>query len=263
MTFLFCISIFNAQESPNAENDYILTEIWKAKPAWYELSTEERTEFFNEKINPVLMNTMKNGAEILGTAVNNNTGRERMDYQFMAVWKFPDKKSSDQLEKAAKDAGFLKYFNQVNFSGNIIPPPALNEHMVKLSESSNTSEDFRMSIQENFQKMGQAMANSDPDLLASHFTEDAMMKFPGFEPINGREAIAKHHEMMIEQGITVIPETTEVEKIGKTGYEIGKYKLLNSEGQEIDSGTYATIWKKVDGDWKLHKDIISSGQSTN
>ena len=55
-----------------------------------------------------------------------------MNYQFMAVWKLPSKDLSDQLEAAAKEAGFLDYFDQVNFSGNIIPPPVLNESMVNV-----------------------------------------------------------------------------------------------------------------------------------
>ncbi|TBW27982.1 DUF6616 family protein [Gramella sp. KN1008] len=130
----FCISVLSAQENTKPENGYILTEIWKAKPEWYKLTAEQRTDFFENKINPVLMKTMQNGAEILGTAVNNNSGEQKMDYQFMAVWKFPDKKSSDQLEKVAKEAGFLKYFDQVNFSGNIIPPPTLNDKMVQLKK---------------------------------------------------------------------------------------------------------------------------------
>lgn len=260
LSVLFCSGLF-AQVDNATNNGYILTEIWKAKPAWYELSNEERAQFFTEKINPVLMNTMKNGAEILGTAVNNNSGEQRMDYQYMAVWKFPDKESSEHLEKVAKEAGFLKYFDQVNFSGNIIPPPALNEHMVKLSANSNPSEELEQAIQENFKKMGQAMANSDAELLATYFTEDAILKFPGFETIKGRKAIADHHEMMINQGISVRPKTTEVEKIGNTGYEIGTYQLLNKEGQEIDSGTYATIWKKVNDEWKLYRDVVSSSSS--
>lgn len=257
---LLIVSGICAQNGTESENNYILTEIWKAKPAWHQLSTQERIEFFQNEIKPVLMNAMANGAEIVGTAVNNNTGNERMPYQFMAVWTFPDKNSSDRLEKAAKEAGFLKYFDQVNFSGNIIPPPALNQQMVELVSNSDSSENFRKAIQEKFQEMGQAMANDNPELLATHFTEDAMVKFPGFEPIRGREAIAKHHEMMIEQGISVRPITTEVENFGNTAYEIGTYELLNKEGQEIDSGTYSSIWKKVDGQWKIYKDVVSSSK---
>lgn len=116
----------------NQNAGYVLTEIWNANPSWFALSQEERKAFFDEKINPILMGEVEGGAEVLGCAVNDNTGSERMDYQFMAIWKFPNKESSDQLEKAAKDAGFLKYFDQVNFSGNLIPPPALNEKIIEL-----------------------------------------------------------------------------------------------------------------------------------
>ena len=265
LLFSFTISLvftlgLSAQNAADSKNTYILTEIWKAKPSWYNLSTQERIEFFQNDIKPVLMNAMGGGADIIGTAVNNNTGNERMDYQFMAVWTFPDKNSSDRLEKAAKEAGFLKYFDQVNFSGNIIPPPALNQQMIELINSSDSNENFKKAVQEKFQEMGQAMANDNPELLATYFTEDAMMKFPGLDPIRGREAIAKHHEMMIDQGISVRPRTTEVERFGKTGYEIGTYQLLNEEGQELDSGTYSSIWKKVDGEWKIYKDVVSSSR---
>lgn len=255
---LFGLSTLNAQDNSEPEDGYILTEIWKAKPDWYALTSEERRKFFEEKIHPVLGKTIQEGAEIVGTAVNNNTGPERMDYQFMAVWRFPDKESSDQLEKAAKEAGFLKYFDQVNFSGNIISPPALDEQMIKLTDTSDASEDFQQAIQAKFQEMIQAMANSKPKLVANHFTEDALLKFPGLPPVKGRKAIAELHEMMIKQGISVRPTTTEVEHFGDTGYEIGTFELVNQEGELIDTGTYATVWKKIDGEWKLHRDVVSS-----
>ncbi len=129
---LLSTTITNSQNMEKSDNSYILTEIWNAKPAWLALSQEQRTTFFNEKINPLLMRTLQGGAEIIGCAINDNTGNERMNYQFMAVWKFKDKESSDQLEKRAKEAGFLDYFEQINFSGNLIPPPLLNENMIKL-----------------------------------------------------------------------------------------------------------------------------------
>lgn len=111
---------------------YILTEIWNARPSWLELTNAERKTFFDTKINPLLMGMLGKGAEILGCAVNDNTGKEKINYQFMAIWKLPNKEFSDQLEQAAKDAGFLDYFEQVNFSGNLIPPPILNENMINL-----------------------------------------------------------------------------------------------------------------------------------
>ena len=62
------------------ESDYILTEIWNAKPSWLALSTNERRRFFEEKIGPFIVSLVGRGAELLGCAINDNTGAERMDY---------------------------------------------------------------------------------------------------------------------------------------------------------------------------------------
>ncbi len=112
------------------ENGYILTEIWKARPSWLALSVQERGQFFQEKVGPLLMELIGQGAEIIACAINDNTGEERIDYRYMAVWKLPDKEFSDRLEAAAKDAGFLEWFEQVNFSGSAITPDALNGDMI-------------------------------------------------------------------------------------------------------------------------------------
>lgn len=111
---------------------YILTEIWNARPPWLALSREERRRFFDEKVHPYIGKMLEGGAEFLGCAINDNTGSERIDYRYMAVWKLPDKDFSDQLEAGAKAIGFLDYFDQVNFSGSIIPPPVMNDDMISL-----------------------------------------------------------------------------------------------------------------------------------
>ncbi len=112
------------------EAGYILTEIWKARPSWLAISMDERRVFFDEKVHPFLGAMIEDGAEILGCAINDNAGSERIDYSYMAVWKLPDKAFSERLEAGARDLGFLHYFDQVNFSGRMIPPPSLNNHMI-------------------------------------------------------------------------------------------------------------------------------------
>lgn len=116
----------------SSESSYILTEIWKARPSWLALSLEDRQQFFQEKIGPLIMSLFEQGAEFLGCAINDNTGPQRMDYRYMAVWKLPDKAFSDRLEAGAKEAGFLDYFEQVNFSGWIITPDMMNANMIQL-----------------------------------------------------------------------------------------------------------------------------------
>lgn len=119
------------EEIMSATNSYVLTEIWNAKPAWLDLAPEDRVRFFGEKIGPLLTGLVAEGAEILACAINDNTGSERMDYRYMAVWRVPDRAFSDRLEASARAAGFLDYFEQVNFSGTAIPPDVLNADMIE------------------------------------------------------------------------------------------------------------------------------------
>lgn len=51
--------------------------------------------------------------------------------------------------------------------------------------------------------------------------------------------------------------TIEVEDSSDTAIQTGKYTLCNTNGA-IDSGKYIVIWKKQDGEWRLHKDIWNS-----
>jgi len=78
------------------------------------------------------MQMMNKGAEIIGSAVNENTTAETMDFVYKAVWKLPSKELSEELEKGVKEVGFYEYFEQVNFSGKPIGPEELIEHMVKV-----------------------------------------------------------------------------------------------------------------------------------
>jgi|GEM_PF-6287120 len=121
------------------------------------------------------------------------------------------------------------------------------------------NQEVTKAIQQNLEQMGSAMANGNAKKLAQHFTEDALLKFPGQLPINGRKGVEEAHIKMIGQGIGVKPSTTEVQTFGDMAYEIGTYELISMESEAvIDHGYYSTIWKKVNDKWKIHRDIISS-----
>jgi len=53
-------------------------------------------------------------------------------------------------------------------------------------------------------------------------------------------------------------EIIEVEGHGDTAIEVGKYTLSGEAGQVLDRGKYIIIFKQVDGQWKLHRDIFNS-----
>jgi ketosteroid isomerase-like protein len=53
-------------------------------------------------------------------------------------------------------------------------------------------------------------------------------------------------------------DTREVEGHGDTAIEVGAYTLFGEGDQALDNGKYIVIWKKEDGQWKLHRDIFNS-----
>lgn len=117
-------------------------------------------------------------------------------------------------------------------------------------------------IRNNIKQMTEAVSNKDASGFASLFMEDAFMKFPGQEPLEGRDAIKDAQEQMIKQGIAKLDlETREIELFGDLAYEVGEYELFVGDGTSIDNGNYLTVWKRNGDDWKIHRDLISSSRS--
>jgi ketosteroid isomerase-like protein len=46
-----------------------------------------------------------------------------------------------------------------------------------------------------------------------------------------------------------------VEAHGDMAYEVGKLTLKGEDGTVLDSGKYVVIWKRENGQWRLHRDI--------
>jgi ketosteroid isomerase-like protein len=58
----------------------------------------------------------------------------------------------------------------------------------------------------------------------------------------------------------VVSETIEVEDLGDTAIEGGRYRLLVANGSVADGGKYIVVWKNEGGTWKLHRDIWTTSQ---
>lgn len=95
--------------------------------------------------------------------------------------------------------------------------------------------------------------------IASFYTEDALLMPAKSEPIQGTRAIADFWETVLEMGISTIRiETREIDAHEATAIELGQYTLKNNDGDQIDRGKYMVIWKLIEGEWKLHRDIWNS-----
>ena len=98
---------------------YLYAELWKARPAWLELSKEERRSWF-EKLLASLQEQLEAGVEPLGFAANDKDTPLSAGYDFIGLWKMPSKQAAEQFESFVERAGWHDYFEQVNARGQIM-----------------------------------------------------------------------------------------------------------------------------------------------
>ena len=112
------------------------------------------------------------------------------------------------------------------------------------------------------QKWMAGVKQGDAAAVAALYTEDAQLLPTNSDFVSGSEAIQTFWQGVMGMGVKQAKlETIEVEAMGNTAYEVGKYTLFADEGQMIDQGKYVVIWKQKDGQWKLHKDIWNTSVS--
>jgi len=111
---------------------------------------------------------------------------------------------------------------------------------------------------ENFSKYVMA---SDYDMIVASYTEDAKI-FPNNTQILEGEEIINY--WTLPEGISTSYhkiKQTEITIVGDTAYDYGYYEgKTKHKGGKISSwkGKYVIVWKKVDGNWKMHLDIWNS-----
>jgi ketosteroid isomerase-like protein len=92
--------------------------------------------------------------------------------------------------------------------------------------------------------------------VGAFYTEDAIAFPPGSPRVEGREAIGKLWQSVIDSGAKDLQlEALEVgEGPEKMAYEVGRVKLTTPDGPA--EGKYIVLWKQdADGTWRLHRDI--------
>jgi len=129
----------------------------------------------------------------------------------------------------------------------------INVRCNTVQQDSAETHDAIVAAQEQFMT---AFGNSDDAALAALYTEDAQLMPSNSDFVSGNEAVQAFWKSVFDMGITnATLETLEVEGMGDTAYEVGKYTLFTEGEQVADSGKYIVIWKMMDGQWKLHRDI--------
>lgn len=91
-------------------------EIWNAKPAWKALSTEERGNYMGQ-VGAHIQGLLDKGVKVLTWSNNEAATTHRADYDYFAIWTFPDQATADGFQALVEGAGWYNYFEQTNLMG--------------------------------------------------------------------------------------------------------------------------------------------------
>lgn len=113
------------------------------------------------------------------------------------------------------------------------------------------------------QQWVEAVKNQDAGAIAEFYAKEGVIMPPNAELAQGREAIRKAWEGMLqlpEFSLQFGPSMIEIAEAGDMAYDIGTYKLSFKPAQSgiEDLGKYVVVWIKEDGDWKVAADIFNS-----
>jgi len=111
------------------------------------------------------------------------------------------------------------------------------------------------------EKFMAVFSRGDTAGLVTLYTENGQLMPTNSDFVTGREAIQKFWQGSIDRGVGAVKlETIEVDGHGNTAIEVGRYTILGEGERVLDNGKYIVIWKQVDGQWKLHRDIFNSSK---
>ncbi len=111
------------------------------------------------------------------------------------------------------------------------------------------------------EKFMAAFGQGDAAGLAALYTEKGQILPPNGDFVTGKEAVQGFWQALMDMGIKAAKlEIVEVEGYGDTAIEVSKFTLKGKGGQVLDEGKYIVIWKREDGQWKLHRDIFNSSR---
>ena len=108
----------------------------------------------------------------------------------------------------------------------------------------------------------EAVTQRDATAVAKLFTADAMLMLPGFETIIGREAIDKFWQAGLRGGMVKGIAFTPADICGEGDSllaETGILSTLDAEGKEMDQSRYLLVWKREEGEWRIHRDMANPG----
>lgn len=137
--------------------------------------------------------------------------------------------------------------------------PLLAAISLSLPLTLNAEDDVnRTAINEANARLIALQKQGDAAGMGDMYTDDAILLPSGAERADGRDAIQAFWAKSLGSGAEDVElETETLEALGKDlVYEIGSYRTTPKDAEPV-TGYYLVLWKRVEGEWKLHVDIFN------
>ena len=121
--------------------------------------------------------------------------------------------------------------------------------------------DLRAQIGKLDQAWQTAYNAGDAAALTALYTKDAKVMAPGGEPASGSAAIKALFTADLAQGAKNTLTQGDVVGFGDYALETGGWVATSADGKHLDHGPYMTLYKKVDGGWKIYRDTWNSSMA--
>lgn len=119
------------------------------------------------------------------------------------------------------------------------------------------AEDVKAVMEASNAKFVAAWEKKDGAGMAARYAADAQLLPTGSEIIKGSAAIQAFWQGAIDAGPATSAKftTLEAEQHGDTAIEVGQAEMFDAQKKLLDTVKYIVIWKRVGGEWKMHRDI--------
>jgi ketosteroid isomerase-like protein len=135
--------------------------------------------------------------------------------------------------------------------------------LIAVTASVQAADGQKAAIEARDVEFSAALDKGDSHALAALYTSDGQILPQGSDAIKGNAAIQVFlQKYIIDAGVAgATLKTLEVFSADSTASEVGEYEMRNKAGVVIDHGKYMVVWRKVDGVWKIHRDMFATSVS--
>ena len=104
-------------------------------------------------------------------------------------------------------------------------------------------------------KFTEEFRSGDSAALAAHYSADAEMLFANSEPIKGKDILSAWGSL-VRTGLKDFTfVSTDITGSSDLIVETGTYEMKAEDKTLVERGKYVVVWKLVNGEWKLFRDI--------